>query len=222
MKIMFVILLKIVIAVLVAELAAGTVHWFEDAYVREDTPVLGPLMARPNIVHHHYPRYFTRHSWLESSFDLMCLSAAFLAGAWWLGLLSWPVWLFAIVGANANQIHKWTHQTPAENGRAVTLLQKIGVLQTARHHALHHTDPKNSHYCTVTNVLNPVLDGVGFWDKVEWLLAKTVGLKRREDTSVHGHGPGPAWLKEFKPALARAKAAVTPNDGQRQKSLQAA
>src|SRR5579863_7642649 len=44
MKIMFVILLKIVIAVLAAELAAGAVHWFEDAYVREDTPILGPIM----------------------------------------------------------------------------------------------------------------------------------------------------------------------------------
>ena len=200
MKILALIVLKIVIAVLLAEFVAGAVHWFEDAYVREDTPVFGPLMARANIVHHHYPRYFTRNNWWESSHDLLLLSGALVAGAWWLGLLKWPVWVFAAVSANANEIHKWTHRTPAENGRLITFLQKIRLLQTARHHARHHTDPKNSHYCTVTNVLNPVLDGIGFWNGLEWLLQKTTGLTRRQDTSVRGHGPGPAWLKEFRSA----------------------
>ncbi|MDB6015872.1 MAG: Kua-ubiquitin conjugating enzyme hybrid localization domain protein, partial [Pedosphaera sp.] len=40
----------------------GLVHWFEDAYVREGTPLIGRHVARPNIVHHHYPRYMTRHT----------------------------------------------------------------------------------------------------------------------------------------------------------------
>jgi ubiquitin-conjugating enzyme E2 variant len=208
MKIILIILLKAAIAVLAAELVAGAVHWFEDAYVREDTPVLGSLIARANIVHHHFPRYFTRNSWWQSSFDLIALSAALLAGAWFLNCLTWPVWLFAAVSANANELHKWTHRTPAENGRVVTFLQKTRILQTPRHHALHHTDPKNSHYCTVTNVLNPVLDGVRFWDGIEWLLAKTIGLERRPDTSVRGHGPGPAWLAEFKRKPVPAKPAA--------------
>ena len=67
-----------------------------------------------------------------------------------------------------------------------------------QHHARHHTDPKNSHYCTITNWLNPVLDGLRFWDGLEWLLARTIRLERREDTSVRGHGPGPAWLAEYR------------------------
>ncbi len=206
MKIILIILLKAAVAVLAAELVAGAVHWLEDAYVREDTPVLGPLMAQANIVHHHFPRYFTRNSWWESARELVALSAALIAGAWLLGRLTWPVWLFAVIGANANEMHKWTHRTPKENGRLVTFLQRIRVLQTPRHHALHHTDPKNSHYCTVTNVLNPVLDGVRFWDSIEWLLAKTVGLRRREDTSVRGHGPGPDWLAEYKTKPVRTAA----------------
>jgi hypothetical protein len=47
--------------------------------------------------------------------------------------------------------------------------------------------------------LNPVLDGIHLWDRAEWLLARTVGLHRREDTSIRGHGPGPKWLAEFAP-----------------------
>ena len=191
-------LLRAVRTVFTAEFAAGAVHWFEDAYVREDTPVLGRFMARANIVHHHYPRHMTRHNWWQSSWDLCLLSALIVLAAWACGALTWEVWLFAILAANANEIHKWAHRTKAENGPVITFLQKMGVLQTAQHHARHHTDPKNSHYCTITNFANTVLDGIRFWDGVEWALAKTTGLKRRPDTSIRGHGPGPAWLVEYR------------------------
>jgi ubiquitin-conjugating enzyme E2 variant len=200
MKTMVMIPLQIVITALVAEFVAGVVHWFEDAYVREDTPLIGRIVGRPNTVHHHFPRYMTRHNWWQSSWDLALLAAMLVAGAWILGWLTWPVWLFAMLAANANEFHKWAHRTRKENGRVISLLQDMNLLQTARHHALHHTDPKNSHYCTVTNVLNPLLDGIRFWDGLEWLLARTIGLRRREDTSVHGHGPGPAWLETFRPS----------------------
>jgi ubiquitin-conjugating enzyme E2 variant len=192
------ILAKIVATVFAADFVGGIVHWLEDAYVREDTPLIGRRVARPNIVHHYYPRYMTRHGWWQTSWDLAILSAILVAAAWFAGRLTWEVWLFAILSANANEFHKWAHRTRKENGLLISFLQDMRLLQTARHHARHHTDPKNSHYCTLTNVLNPVLDGVGFWNEVEWALARTVGLKRREDTSVRGHGPGPEWLTEYR------------------------
>jgi plasmanylethanolamine desaturase len=198
MKTALLFLLKFVLTVLAADFVAGMIHWLEDAYVREDTPLVGKYVARPNIVHHHYPRYMTRHSWWQTSFDLIIVSALLVVAAWFAGLLTWEVWVFAIVSANANEFHKWEHRTRKENGPIISFLQDIRLLQTAKHHARHHTDPKNSHYCTVTNFLNPVLDGAGFWDRTEWVLARTIGLKRREDTSIRGHGPGPAWLAEYR------------------------
>ena len=191
-------LLKFIGTVLAADFVAGMVHWLEDAYVREDTPIIGKYIARPNIVHHHYPRYMTRHNWWQTSWDLFLFSATLVVAAWFFGLLSWEVWVFAVLSANANEFHKWEHRTRKENGRIISFLQDIRLLQTAKHHAKHHTDPKESHYCTVTNFLNPVLDGVNFWAGLEWLLARTIGLVRREDTSVRGHGPAPAWLAEYK------------------------
>jgi len=198
MKILALMLVQIVLVVLAADFAGGFVHWVEDAYVREDTPLIGNLVGRPNTIHHHLPRYMTRFNWWHTSRDLVILSAVLVAGAWCLGCLTWQVWLFAVLAANANEFHKWEHRTRRENGKLISFLQDIRLLQTARHHARHHTDPKESHYCTTTNVLNPVLDGVRFWAALEWLLAMTTGLKRREDTSVRGHGPGPAWLDEFR------------------------
>ena len=46
--------------VMLADFLAGVVHWLEDAYGDADTPVIGPLLIRINIVHHHHPRFFTR------------------------------------------------------------------------------------------------------------------------------------------------------------------
>src|ERR1700722_6471337 len=198
MKTALLLLVKIMATVLAADFVAGLIHWLEDAYVREDTPLIGKRIARPNIVHHHYPRYMVRHNWWKTSWDLMLVSAALVMAAWFADLLTWEVWLFAILSANANELHKWEHRTRKENGRLISFLQDIRVLQTAKHHARHHTDPKESHYCTITNFLNSVLDGMNFWNGVEWALARTVGLNRREDTSIRGHGPGPAWLAEYK------------------------
>lgn len=215
MNTILLILLEFFATLLAADFAAGFVHWLEDAYAREDTPVIGPLIARANIVHHHYPRYFTRLSWWESSWELLVLSAVAVLGAWSLGLLTWQVWLFAVLATNANQIHKWAHRTRKENGPVISFLQDIRLLQTPHHHAIHHTNPKNVHYCTTTNLLNPVLDGLHFWEGLEYLLEKTLGLRRRPDTSLPGHGPGPEWLKEYRtvparPAATAAKCGICP------------
>lgn len=198
MKTALLFLLKFLATVFLADFVAGAIHWLEDAYVCEDTPLIGKIVARPNIVHHHYPRYMVRHNWWRTSWDLILLSALLVVAAWCFGFLSWEVWLFAVLSANANEFHKWEHRSRKENGPIISFLQDIKLLQSAKHHARHHTDPKNSHYCTITSVLNPVLDGVRFWDGLEWALARTAGLNRREDTSVRGHGPGPAWLAEYR------------------------
>lgn len=176
--------LEFIAAVLVTDFISGLVHWFEDAYGNENLPITGRWITRLNILHHHDPRNFVRNSWWQSSWDLMLAVAIVLLLAWWIDWLCWPLWVFAVVGANANQIHKWTHRTPRENGRLITCLQRLRLVQSTRHHARHHTDPKNSHYCVITDFLNPVLDGLHFWDGLEFLLLRSLGLRRRIDTSV--------------------------------------
>ncbi len=197
------ILAQIPLVIGLADLAAGFVHWAEDAYGEPDTPVVGPLLIRPNIVHHHYPRFFTRLTWWQSSWDLVLLGTLLILGTWALGLLCWQVWLFVAVSVNANEIHKWSHRTRKENGRIISLLQDLNLLQTPRHHALHHTDPKNTFYCPVTNYVNPLLERVNFWPSLERVVERVTGLKHRPDTSVRGQGPGPEWLSEFGPASAK-------------------
>ena len=47
---------------------------------------------------------------------------------------------------------------------------------------LHHFRPraKDSHYCVLTNFLNPVLDASRFWRGLEWLLRRA-GIEKRSD-----------------------------------------
>ena len=186
------------LVIILADFIAGIVHWFEDAYVRENTPIIGSFIGKANIIHHHLPRYMTRNNWWQSSWDLLCFSTVIVLVAWWLGLLTWQVWLFAFISTNANQVHKWSHQTPSENGRIITFLQQIRVLQTPHHHAVHHTNPKNVRYCPITNLVNPPLDTLRFWDGIEWILARAIGLRRQPDTSLPNNGPAPVWLKELR------------------------
>ena len=184
--------------ILAADFVAGLVHWFEDAYIREDTPWVGRAIGRPNTLHHHLPRWMTRNSWWQSNRELLIGAALLVAGAAALGCLTWQILLFAVVAGNANEVHKWSHRTRRENGRLITLLQRLRVLQTPQHHAVHHTNPKDVRYCPVTNALNPVLDALQFWVGLEWLLARVFGLHRRPDTSVPGQGGAPEWIAELR------------------------
>lgn len=192
-------LLQIVVIVVVADFIAGVIHWLEDAYFSAETPVLGPLVIRPNIVHHHHPRFFTHFTWWQSSWMLVVLGALTVLGACALGVLGWQVWVFVAVGVNANEIHKWSHRTAKENGPIITALQRWRILQTPAHHGLHHTDPKNTFYCPITNVVNPVLERVALWSRLESVLERLFGVTHRVDTAVRGQGPGPAWLAEYRP-----------------------
>lgn len=195
-----IVLLEILATAAFADFLAGVIHWIEDAYFTEETPVIGRLFITPNILHHHLPRHFTQLSWWDSSKDLLVAGLMVLAGAEWLHLLTWQVWLFVVLSVNANQVHKWSHRTRAENGRIISWLQDWRILQTPRHHGLHHKDPKNTYYCPITNLVNPVLEKLSFWTRVEALIERLTGITHRSDTAVRGQGPGPEWLAAYRPA----------------------
>lgn len=192
--------LELIAVVLFADFLAGVIHWAEDAYFTEETPVIGPLFIRPNIVHHHFPRFFTRLSWWQSSWDLVLVGGALLLVAWPLGWMCWQLVLFVALSINANEVHKWSHRTRAENGRVISTLQDWHILQTPRHHSLHHSDPKNTYYCPITNLVNPLLEHVNFWGRLEGIIERLTGNSHRHDTAVRGQGPGPGWLVAYKPA----------------------
>jgi len=174
-------LLLCLVALLLVDFVSGLGHWAEDTFWTADTPVLGRWLVAPNLQHHEEPAAFLGYSYWRSNGDLLLVGGAVLAVAAALGMLSAPVVLFALVGGNANQIHKWAHMPRRKVPLPVRWLQSARLLQSTRHHNRHHGGDKNTHYCTVTSLLNPVLDRLGFWRGLERLVATPANAPRRAD-----------------------------------------
>jgi hypothetical protein len=176
--------LDIFLIVLLVDLISGFFHWLEDSYGRVELRVIGALITGPNNLHHQDPTAFTANSWVYSARVLLVVASVIIAGAWALDMLTWQVLLFVTIGVNANEYHKWTHMTAARRHPLVRYLQQLRVVQTPHHHARHHQGERNSHYCVVTNLINPVVDTLGVWrgleNSIEWLLGvQTRGAEMR-------------------------------------------
>jgi ubiquitin-conjugating enzyme E2 variant len=175
---------KVVATWLTTDFLSGLFHWLEDAYGNPFWPLVGRHVTKPNILHHLMPRAFVTNSWYLSSrlLLLVCSLLALITLA--TGTFNWMLALGLILGVNANQVHKWSHRTRHENGALVRLLQRLRLIQSPAHHHRHHVLGKNTHYCVLTDFLNPVLDRVGFWRALEWLIARAFGIQRRDDATA--------------------------------------
>ncbi len=185
-----VLLMQLLVGVLVADFLSGFVHWLEDAYGREDMPVLGPAVIEPNIRHHYSPLDFTRASYLKRNGPVLviaaCVGLAFSLAGW---LNPFAVTLIA-VGSQANETHRWAHMPAGAVPAIVCRLQKLGLLLSQRHHSRHHHAPFAVRYCTITNLMNPILDGLKFFKTLEILIQGAIGAERRQDT-----GKRPATIR---------------------------
>ncbi len=172
--------LQIPCAILLADLLSGLVHWAEDTFGTETTPVVGPWIVAPNVLHHTDGSAFVAKSWFASSWDLALvalLSVALSIAGGWFGS---GVVVFVLLGANANQLHKWCHAA-ARAPLPVRAAWRLGLLQGPGHHARHHRGDKHAAYCVVTPFVNPVLDRLGFWRALERVIVPFVGAPRRDD-----------------------------------------
>ena len=185
------------LVILAVDFASGILHWLEDSYGKTSWPVVGRWIIAPNVRHHFQPRAFTKSTFWKRNLVTMVIAGLVLVVVLALGWFDWKWALACGLGAICNEIHCWAHRSPRENGRVITLLQKTGVIQSPRAHAVHHTDPKDRSYCTVTDYLNPLLDRIRFFERLEGGIRFLFGVERRKDESVrpqrphHRRGPDP-------------------------------
>jgi plasmanylethanolamine desaturase len=176
--VILIVVLKAMGVLLLADAVTGLIHWMEDSFWSVDTPVLGKWLVAPNLDHHQNGQAFLKKSWWESSWDLLLIGFILLIIAACQHCLTWEVALFALIIINANQIHKWAHVTrDKDKPRIIRMLQKAYILQRTSHHGQHHRKPNQTHYCTVTNFLNPLLDKCRFWRGLEKMAALAFGAK---------------------------------------------
>ncbi len=173
---MFELAIMILLGLWLADFGSGCVHWLVDTYCSPYWPIIGPGYVVFSHGHHHKPlELFEISIWHRHGYIVMF--ASIVAGV--LYLLGWinPLTISALFfGAFANVIHGWSHHDAVRNGPVITAIHKTGLLQSPRHHVHHHSGTHTSHYCLLTDHVNPVLERASVFPRLEAMIRR-VGLR---------------------------------------------
>jgi ubiquitin-conjugating enzyme E2 variant len=155
---------QIVLGWLLADLATGVFHWWEDTFGNESWPIIGKWIIVPNALHHKEPLAFEKNGFIGR--NLAAIVTALIVGSMWFLLFGLSVFsiTFLIGSAIANEIHYFSHR-PSKAPKAIKLLQETGILQSPKQHAKHHKPPFDTNFCVMTNWLNPLLEHLNFWKR---------------------------------------------------------
>lgn len=173
------------------DFVTGLVHWAADTYGEENTPIIGRSLVRPFRIHHVRPLEICEHGVVETvgntcilATPLLTLFIVIMASGEISAAASFAVFTAAVtvgVTVATNQFHKWAHQ--AEPPRVVRLLQRARLILSPEHHRTHHTEPFKSSYTITNGWLNPLLNRMSFFRRLEGVL-HAFGVK----TSGEGKG----------------------------------
>ena len=175
LELLWLVLLAIPLGLLGGDLVSGIVHWAADTYCSEDTPVVGPSLVKPFRMHHVYPRDICTHG-LVATVGNVCILAVpvlcfnlylmwLMPESGWLAFTVVCVALISLATVATNQFHKWAHQE--EPWAFARFLQRTRLVLEPSHHQLHHTEPFNIHYCITNGWLNPLLNKIKFFRRLE-------------------------------------------------------
>ena len=174
-ELLWLLALAIPLGVVAGDFVSGIVHWAADTYGSEDTPMIGPSLVKPFRLHHVYPRDICTHGLVETTGNVCILAVPLLSLSLYLmwlipesRLLEFLVVCVALTATATvatNQFHKWAHQEhPSSLAR---WLQRRRLVLEPQHHKLHHTEPFNMNYCITNGWLNPVLNKLKFFRRLE-------------------------------------------------------
>ena len=169
-----------------ADFFAGIVHWFADTWGSVHWPVVGPTLIRSFREHHVDQNAITRHDFVETNGSSalavlpLLLTAIFYQPTTQLAIffVGTAAWLCAFI-VFTNQFHKWAHTS--KNSQFVSLLQNSQIILPRKHHARHHAGKFDRDYCITSGWLNPLLNKIGFFSGLEYLVSRMTGAIPREE-----------------------------------------
>jgi hypothetical protein len=175
LELLWLVSLAVPLGIIGGDFISGLVHWAADTYGSEDMRVIGPSLVKPFRLHHIYPRDICTHGLVETTGNVCILAVPVLSVCLYLmwlipqsGLLAFGVVSFALIAAATvatNQFHKWAHQeSPSPFAR---WLQRKRLVLEPQHHKLHHTQPFDMNYCITNGWLNPLLNKLQFFRRLE-------------------------------------------------------
>jgi ubiquitin-conjugating enzyme E2 variant len=196
LELLWLALLAIPLSLILGDLVSGLVHWAADTYFSEDTPIIGPSLVKPFRLHHLYPRDICTHDLVTTVGNVCILAVPILAvcisllwlweNSSWLAFVILCVALMSLATVLTNQFHKWAHQEAPS--RFVRMLQWTRLVLRPDHHQVHHTKPFNMHYCITNGWLNPILNKINFFRRLEatlrYLGIEVATARERAETAI--------------------------------------
>lgn len=168
----------LVSALLLAELLSGIFHWWEDRYGNPDWPIIGKYIIQPNITHHENPTLFCKNSYWNRNYTTIVPSLIISLICYYFSLYFLSICFLFV--SQSNEIHAWSH---IRCNKFIRFLQRYGIVQSPRQHSIHHKKPYDKYYCVLTNYLNPVLNYVKFWDRLEYCI-NLFGIRPRKEREL--------------------------------------
>ena len=160
----------LVISWILGDFLSGIVHWFADTYFSARTRVIGTLIE-PFRIHHTQPQRICEFRAMATVSHTAILAIPVLAATLIVleeGFLSLVIALTMLSAVLTNQFHKYAHSTSCS--KIVRWLQGKSIIISPRHHARHHAKPHRSHYCITCGWMNPLLDRIHFFRRMESML----------------------------------------------------
>lgn len=174
--------LQIILCILISDFITGLFHWFEDTYGTISDSWISKYIWQPNISHHKNPSDITNNTFINRNIIQFIIVGIFISISLFFGFFCWQLCLVGILTGLSNEIHCWTHNKT--NNWLVQLLQDSCILQTKLHHSKHHLSPYTKNYCILTNWLNPALEKVKFWSRLESIFSLFISIKRGSDNRM--------------------------------------
>lgn len=160
-----------------ADFITGIIHWWEDTYGNPNWLIIGKYVVKPNLIHHKQPTKMLEGSYWNRINTSFFAVAAFGAIFWWIGLRSWQFIVCLLFCVQGNEIHAMSHRPDKANGKMVLFLQKTGIFQSKKTHRWHHKAPYETNFCIMSDFINPILNRIDFWRKLERLILKFFKIK---------------------------------------------
>lgn len=171
---------------ILSDLITGVVHWWQDTYGNPEWPLIGKYVVDPNLKHHKNPREMVTIAYwrlMRASIVTACVLMPLL---WLCGWHSWRMVLCLAFSSQGNWVHLLAHRTVRENGKVITLLQKLGVFQSRRMHGWHHRAPYDTNFFILTDYLNPIFNKMKFFMKLERAVEKVFGIVPLRGHAIRG------------------------------------
>lgn len=137
-----------------------------------------------NIEHHRFPGAILRESWWECNRVLIVVASLLCIVGLAFRVTDWRVYFIIVLMSQSNQIHRWAHQRQVP--WLVRGLQRLGIFQSRADHAEHHRRPYAIRFCTYTNWLIPILDGLHLWRGLEALVNIVFGVQVKRTSAERG------------------------------------